>query len=86
MAPTKWEEFQDTEKVRRTSGKVGETPGKGAGSPVFFGDPLNSGCIVQHGESPRKAEELLETAVTGKRHRRNAKNFKTPKKKEELRE
>jgi len=40
MAPTKWEEFQDTEKVRRTSGKVGETPGKGAGSPVFFGDPI----------------------------------------------
>ena len=48
--------------------------------------PLKSGCIVQHGESPRKSEELLETAVTGKRHRRNAKNFKTPKKKEELRE
>jgi len=48
--------------------------------------PLKSGYIVQHGKSPRKSEELLETAVTGKRHRRNAKNFRTPKKSEELRE
>ena len=28
--------------------------------------PLKSGCIVLHGESPRKSEELLETAVTMK--------------------
>ena len=39
MTPKKCEEFQDTAKVRRASGKVGETPRKGAGSPIFFGDP-----------------------------------------------
>ena len=31
--------FQNTEKVRRASGKVGETPEKWAGSPIFLGDP-----------------------------------------------
>ena len=39
MTPKKCEEFQNTEKVRRASGKVGETPEKWAGSPRFFGAP-----------------------------------------------
>ncbi len=45
MTPKKSEEFQDTEKVRRASGKVGETPGKEAGSPVFFGAPAQHKAI-----------------------------------------
>lgn len=40
-----------------------------------LGLPLKSGCIVQHGESPRKSEELLETAVTEKRHRKSQKSI-----------
>jgi len=39
MTPKKSEEFQNTEKVRRASGIVGETPEKWAGSPIFLGDP-----------------------------------------------